>query len=189
MHPSRVDSNLSIRCRPSLTLLLDDSYAMGNLPLIRTLIVLAIFAVIVPTSATEQARDTVKFAGQQNSMLARPLNDFLRRLPTIPSFDIPNTANYKGYTAGWEVRDSRLYLAAFSATTNRQHFPAMLLFPGRTLPIHAEWYSGTLQIVAGREALAQGYYTYERVTALQVTNGLVIATNEMRNVREDKLKR
>ncbi len=153
-----------------------------------TLIVLAVLATAVSTFATEQVRDAITFAGQQHLMLARPLNDFLRRLPTIPRFDIPNTANYKGYTASWEIRDSRFYLASFSATTNRQPFSVTRLFPGRKLPIHADWYSGTVHIVSGRETLAQGRYTYERVIALQVTNGVVVATNEMRNVREDKLK-
>jgi len=139
--------------------------------------------------ATEQGRDIVRFAGEQRSMLERPLNEFLRRLSAIPRFDIPNTANYKGYTATWEVKDSRLYLASFSATTNRQSFSIALLFPDRRLPFVADWYSGTIHIISGRGTLAQGYYTYERVTALRVTNGVVTATNEMRNVREDRLKR
>ena len=153
-----------------------------------TIFALAVFALAVPTFETEQARDTITFAGQWHSTLARPLNDFLRRLPRIPRFDVPNTANYKGYTANWEVRDSRLYLASFSATTNGQPFSVTLLFPNRKLPIHADWYSGTVHIISGRETLAQGRYTYERDTALQVTNGVVTATNEMRNVIEDKLK-
>ncbi len=164
------------------------SRTMHSQTLTRSLIVLAILAVAFQTFATEQARDAVTFAGQQRSMLARPLNDFLRRLPAIPRFDVPSTANYKGYTAGWEVRDSRLYLASFSATTNRQPFSLTFLFPGRKLPIQADWYSGALHIVSGQETLAKGYHTYERVTVLQVTNGVVTATNEMRNVREDKLK-
>jgi hypothetical protein len=149
---------------------------------------LAILLFGIPAVATEQGRDTIAFAGQQDSMLERPLNDFLKRLPVIPRFDIPSTANYKGYTANWEVKDSRLYLATFHATTNHQPYSVSLLFPGRKLPIHADWYSGTVHIVSGRETLAQGRYTYERVTALRVTNGVVTATNEMRNVREDKLK-
>jgi hypothetical protein len=129
------------------------------------------------------------FAGQQDSILERPFNDFLKRLPVIPRFDVPSTANYKGYTASWEVKDSRLYLVTFDATTNHQPYSVSLLFSGRMVPIHADWYSGTVHIVSGRETLAQGRYTYERVTALQVTNGVVSATNRMTNVREDKLKR
>ena len=156
---------------------------------IRILGALAIVLSTIPVFATEQDRDTITFAGQQDSMLERPLNDFLKRLPVIPRFDIPSTANYKGYTASWEVKDSRLCLATFHATTNLQPYSVSLLFPSRKLPIHADWYSGTIHIISGRETLAQGRYTYERVTALQVTNGVVIATNRMTNVREDKLKR
>jgi hypothetical protein len=162
---------------------------MRNSTLIGFFATIAATFVAIPSFATEQARDTVTFAGQRHTMIERPLNDFLRRLAKIPRFDVPSTANYKGYTASWEVRDSRLYLASFSATTNHQPFSVTLLFPDRKLPIHADWYSGTVHIISGRETLAQGYYTYERVTALQVTNGVVAATNQMSNVREDKLKR
>jgi len=161
---------------------------MHNSAFLVTLTALAVIAPAAPTFATDQVRDTMTFAGQRCSMLELPLNDFLRRLPVIPRFDVPSTANYKGYTATWEVRDSRLCLASFSAMTNRQPFSVTLLFPDRKLPIPADWYSGTVHLVSGRGTLAQGYYTYERVTALRVTNGLVTATNELRNVRADKLK-
>jgi hypothetical protein len=153
------------------------------------LVTLAVIFAAVPAFATEQARDKMTFAGQQDLILECPLNNFLKRLPKVPRFDIPSTSNYKGYTASWDVKDSRLYLATFHATTNRQPYSISLLFPGRNLPIHAEWYSGTVHIISSRETLAQGRYTYERVTALQVTNGVVVATNRMTNVREDKLKR
>ena len=156
---------------------------------IRVFGTLAIVLAAIPASTTEQARDTITFAGQQDSMLERPLNEFLRRLPEVPRLDIPSTANYKGYTASWEVKDSRLLLATFHATTNRQPYSVSSLFPDRKLPIHANWYSGTVHIINGRETLAQGRYTYERVIALQVTNGVVVATNRLTNVREDKLKR
>ena len=155
----------------------------------RTLTALVAVVLATPMFATEQAREIVTYAGQRHSMLERPLNDFLRRLPKIPRFDIPSTANYKGYTADWEVRNSRLYLGSFSATTNRHPFSLTLLVPDRKLPILADWYSGPIHIVSGNETFARGYHTYERVTALRVTNGVVIATNVMTNIREDKLKR
>jgi hypothetical protein len=157
--------------------------------LARMLTVLAGVLITIPSLATEQVWDGVAYAGRDLSVLERPLNDYLRHLPAIPRFDIPNTANYKGYTAGWEVRNSHLYLASFRATTNHQPFSIILLFPGRELPIPADWYSGTVHIVSGKETLAKGYLTYEHVIALRITNGVVTATNEMRNVREDKLKR
>jgi len=161
---------------------------MHSRKLIGTAAALGFLAIAFSTFATEQQRDTVAFGGQRHLILERPLNDFLRRLPTIPRFDVPHTANYKGYTASWEVRDSHLYLASFSATTNRRPFSVSLLFPDRRLPILADWYSGSVHAVSGPKYF-QGYYTYERVTALRVTNGVVTATNEMQNVREDKLKR
>jgi hypothetical protein len=143
------------------------------------LITLAVLAVAFPTFGTEQARDIVTFAGQHDSILEHPLNEFLSRLPAIPRFDIPSTADYKGYTATWEVKDSRLYLATFHATTNRQPYSISSLFPGQKVPIQAEWYSGTVHIISDSETLTQGRYVYERITVLQVTNGVVIATNRI----------
>ena len=183
-----VRCTVSVRDRGSARILHPTSRIMSHLSFIRIVTALGVVALAAPTFATEQARDTVTFAGQQHMMLERPLNDFLRRLPAIPRFDIPSTANYKGYTTGWQVTDSRFYLTSFSATTNRQPYSVTLLFPDRRLPILADWYSGTIHIVSGRETLANGYRTYERVTAFRVTNGVLTATNEMRNVREDKLK-
>jgi hypothetical protein len=162
-----------------------ECHALSNV--IRALVATAF--VVGQAFATEQGRDAITFAGQQDSILECPLNDFLGRLPMSPRFDIPNTANYKGYTASWEVKDSRLYMRTFHATTNDQPYSISSLFPGRKLPIHADWYSGALHIVSGRETWAKGRYTYERVTTLQVTNGVVLTTNRMTNVKEDKLKR
>ena len=138
--------------------------------------------------ATEQVKDSIKFAGQEHSILERPLNDFLRRSPSIPPFDVSHTANYKGYTASWLIKDAKCYLASFNATTNGHQFAVSSLFPSRHLPIVAEWFSGTIHIVIGRSTLAQSRYTYERITAVRITNGVVIATNELMNVREDQLK-
>jgi hypothetical protein len=120
--------------------------------------------------ATDQVRDIVTFRGERSTTLERPLNDFLRRLPTVPRFDVSSTANYKGYTATWELKDSRLFLKSFNATTNGHPFSVAWLFPTRSLPILADWYSGTLHIVDGSN----------RLVALNITNGLVNATNEMR---------
>jgi hypothetical protein len=150
---------------------------------------LLIVLAAVPAFATEQGRDTITFGSEQGSMHERPLNDYLRRLPVIPRFDISSTANYKGYTATWEVKDLRLSLATFHAKTNGQPYSVSFLFPGRKLPVHADWYSGLIHIIGGRKSLVPGGYTYERVTELQVTNGVIIATNLMTNVREDKLRR
>src|SRR5688572_18193531 len=111
---------------------------MRSSNVIRVLVAAAIAFTIGQAFATDQGRDAITFAGQQDSILERPLNDFLGRLPKSPRFDIPNTSNYKGYTASWEVKDSRLYLATFQATTNRQPYSISSLFPGRKLPIPAD---------------------------------------------------
>lgn len=162
---------------------------MRNTQFIRTLIALTVLVVATSAFATDQTRDAVTFAGRQELMLERPFNDFLGRLPAFPRFDVTSTANYKGYTARWEVKDSHLYLTSFIATAHGRPVAYTLFFPNRNLPILSDWYSGTIHITSGRDSFAQGYHTYERVFTLSLTNGVVTATNEMRNVREDKLKR
>ena len=154
---------------------------------IRQLVGIGIFVAGSTSLATEQSRDIVSFGGQQFSMLERPLNDHLRRLPTMPRFDVLATSNWKGYVAGWEIKDSRLYLSFFEASTNGRPISVASLFPGRKLPILADWYSANLNLIMGKSVFDGGRFTFDRVTALYVTNGVVMATNEFRNIREDKL--
>ena len=134
--------------------------------------------------------DTITFAGEQQLMLEGPLQEVVRRLPRIPPFDISIAT---GYSAAWEVIDSRLHLMSFSATTNHQPFLITSVFPGRNLPICADWYSGTIHIVELQTMISKmfgrGPYTYGRVIALEVIKGRVVATNELHNVSEEKLKR
>ncbi|HWQ91436.1 MAG TPA: hypothetical protein VN673_07175 [Clostridia bacterium] len=180
-HSKRVDRAMPEPGRPSM------NKPMRTRTFFKSLTVIAVLILGVSVSATEQERDLVRYADKRLWMLERPLKDFLRQLPAIPRFDIADTANYKGYTAGWEIKECRLYLASFSATTNNQPFSIGLLFPERKLPFVADWYSGRIHIPSGKKTFAQGRYTFERVTILHVTNGVVITTNEMKHVREDRL--
>jgi hypothetical protein len=134
--------------------------------------------------ATEQELDTIG----TDFLLDRPLNDYIRTLNPMPKFDVRRTSNYKGYEASWEIRDSRLFLTSFAAATNRAPQPVSVLFPTRELPILADWFSGPLHVIGGKTSLSRGYQTFERVTRYQVSKGIITATKELRNVREDKLK-
>jgi hypothetical protein len=100
--------------------------------------VLALAALICPAarvSATEQEEDLIKHEGKTACLLECPLNQHLRKMKPVPRFDPPRTSNWKGYTVDWEIRDSHLYLTAFSATQAGKAVPISALFPGRELPL------------------------------------------------------
>lgn len=58
----------------------------------------------------------------------------------------PHTACYRGWVAGWTIRDGRLWLAGLTWYTRRGMLAAKDLFPGRPLPIFAEWVSAELSL-------------------------------------------
>ncbi len=130
-------------------------------------------------ASPQQALDTISYRGRHLTIIERPLDTFLRRSPKTPRFDIQSAANWQPYTASWEMRDSKLYLTAFRATINDQPVDAFFLFPDRKLPVHADWFSGTLHIPK-RPAMAHESWTFTSATTLEVTNGLVTATNQLR---------
>ena len=153
------------------------------------LLSLFFLAVVDLAWATQQEEDTIKLQDGIGFLLERPLNEYIRTLNPMPKFDVPRTSNYKGYEAAWEIRDSRLFLTTFTAATGRAPQPVSVLFPGRELPILADWFSGPLHIISGKTIRARGYQTFEHVTRYQVAKGVITATEELRNVREDKLTR
>lgn len=143
----------------------------------------------LPVLATQQERDAIKFPDGAGFLVECPLNAYLRALNPIPTFDVQRTSNYKGYAAAWEIRDSQLYLVSFSAVSGSAPVSAAALFPSRTLPILADWFSGPLHITSGKVTRAQGYLTFERVTRCRVSKGIITSTEELRNAREDQLQK
>src|SRR5260370_32789681 len=103
----------------------------------------AIFAGPTTVLATVQARDAVRFEGKIKLMMECPLGDLLYSLPDPPEFEWQNTANWKGYTAKWEIKDSGLFLVSFEAKRKRtepENVPLEAILPGRKLPVLADWY-------------------------------------------------
>src|SRR5215211_2625836 len=115
-----------------------------NAPLRLALMATAAVALAWPTDvrATVQERDAVRFEGRDAFMLEVPLNELLWQREDVPEFDWPRTSNWKGYTAAWEVKDGALFLVSFVARANGKEFPFESLFPGRKMPVLADWYTG-----------------------------------------------
>ncbi len=64
----------------------------------------------------------------------------------VPQFDLDSTANWKAYTAAWEIRDGKLWLATFPAQFKGKPFDAEKM-PGMPLPAEATWLCGASHAV------------------------------------------
>jgi hypothetical protein len=136
--------------------------------------------------ATEQVRDHVRFEGKNQLMLECPLGDLLARLPASIEFEWQTTANWKGYTAGWEVKDGGLFLVSFEGKRGGKVVPVEAILPGRKLPVRADWYTGRARILIDEPIVrGPGLYgsVFERVVDLRIVKGRVVEARELRKAR------
>jgi hypothetical protein len=105
---------------------------------------------------TAQCFERIIIDGVEHLMAAEPLLPYLRTLEAEPNFDEwtgeSSTSLYRGYIGQWEVRDQRLYLVAMKSESGAPIDMARL-FPDRTPPIHASWYSGKLRLPMGEQLM------------------------------------
>jgi hypothetical protein len=151
---------------------------------------LALAALLISSpavKATEQEEDVIHQGARIAYLLERPLNLHLLTLTPIPKFDRARTSNWKGYTATWEIRDSKLYLIAFEASADGQSVPITKLFPKRELPIFADWFTGTLHLLSAERERAP-YPVFKQVTQMRVSKGTVTDVKEMHDVKITDLK-
>lgn len=152
--------------------------------------IIALAALLVsslPVKGTEQEEDLIHQGAKTAYLLEQPLNLHLLALNPIPKFDRSRTSNWKGYTATWEIRDSKLYLTAFHASIDGQSVPINKLFPKRELPIFANWFSGSLNLLSAERERAP-HPVFKEVTQMRVRNGAIEDLKEMRDVKIVDLK-
>ncbi|HVK08002.1 MAG TPA: hypothetical protein VM597_04405 [Gemmataceae bacterium] len=140
---------------------------------------------VAPAPATDQLQDAVRLDGQDRVMMECPLNPLLARLK-VPEFEWQTTSNWKGYIAGWEVKDGSLLLVAFEARRDGRPVPVESFLPGKKLPVAADWYTGRVRIPVGKPKEAGGGYwgaTFERVIVLHIEKGKVVKMEELKNAR------
>ena len=96
------------------------------------------------------------------------------------------TANWRGYRAWWALREGRLWLErmVYGACAGDRAPAADLqvYFPGRSAPVVADWYSGTLVVPLGAPGANahMGYSTaYPRYALVDIQAGTVTATREV----------
>jgi hypothetical protein len=92
------------------------------------------------------------------------------------------SANWRGYKAFWAIEDSRLLLVKVvtdACSGGIKEFPIENLFPGRSTPLHAFWYSGKLVVGIGKPRRSRALTPqYDRYAMITVANGIVLTSTE-----------
>ncbi|MFL5327484.1 MAG: hypothetical protein ACJ8C4_01105 [Gemmataceae bacterium] len=136
--------------------------------------------------ATDQALDQIRYNGQIRLMMECPMQS---KWPKAESKELTsrltsNTSNWKGYYAGWELKDSRLFLTSLMGDNKAEL--ADSVFPGQKLPIFADWFSGEIQIPYGNlEGGSGSFYRreFEKVVVLTIDKGKHTKTEEFKNAK------
>jgi len=152
-----------------------------------------------PAMATAQIPDAIVVDGKEYSLNTNPLDPYLRGLgDAAPKFEATSSALWRGYVAGWELKDGKLFLRSISVPRydreGGERKPVEMLrevFPGDG-EVVADWYSGALIIPDGRmvEYVHMGYgSTYERYIVALVRKGvetkrLRLSEQEFRQYRD-----
>lgn len=96
--------------------------------------------------ATDQVWDTIVVDGKQHFVREHPLANYWTR-ENRPRFDPTSTANWGGYTAVWEIRNSTLFLTSFDATIDGNAVDPRTIFDTKALPLPATWFTGKLTVL------------------------------------------
>jgi hypothetical protein len=154
-----------------------------------------IAALILPLVAfgTAQFPDRLLYNGKSEEIFSTPLEQYFEELGTRPKWLTEmNTACWRGYLASWEIRDDRLYLQKI---VREEHDPqkddffeqdiTKRIFPNRTLPIEATWFSGVVRLPQGKELeyIHMGFESiYEKDHFLEFENGILTKIRIVSNI-------
>lgn len=134
---------------------------------------------------TAQIPDILCHRGQRLDLCSLPLDSYLGRLPKSrrSTFAYASTALGRGYIATWSIMDGALWLTEIDATVidpetgeRRECTDLQTLFPWRSVPIKASWYTGELRCPEGRlRAYCHAAFAseYERERTFWIKRGMV----------------
>ncbi len=168
----------------------------------RIVLLLIGLAVSAIAAATAQAPDTIILNGTQHSLNTNPLTSYLQKKEwTRPEEAVVSSANWRGYTAIWEIVDRKLTLKDVTIRVrsgkNDTVRKSILrdLFPADEVVV-ATWYSGALIIPDGEmtQYVHMGYGSmYSHYQIARVKNGLVeeqlsLTEAEFRKYKQEKFQ-
>lgn len=126
----------------------------------RFLLVLYLTLISEVALATPQIADRIVFGGRTYVLREIPmlgLWDFEERrgfrvgtgreLP--PPFDVRSSANWDGYEAEFEIRDSKLFLRRIVGALEGKERTNAEIMPGKTFPLHVTWFTGRIHLAVG----------------------------------------
>ncbi len=135
-----------------------------------------------PAPATVQVPDNLIYQGERYNLLTFPLSPYLKeKFPRYP-FKMYHTANYRGYTATWEIDKNTLFLKSFGGNLDGKRVGLDFLFPQQKGPVPATWFSGDLR--AGQGQPRHGPYRkmiYERELIFTIDQGKVVGKKIVEN--------
>jgi len=92
------------------------------------------------------------------------------------------SANWRGHKAFWRIEDARLLLIKVvtdACSDVPKEFPIEKLFPGKSTPLLASWYSGKLVVGIGKPHRSRALRAqYDRYLVITVANGVVLGSTE-----------
>jgi len=135
-----------------------------------------------PAWPTAQIPEKIVYEGTEGFLFTNPLETYFTKDNPRPEFAAPHTACWRGYVGSWEIREDTLYLTDLKAWMRDEEGKAApvefeRIFPGKTKPMKADWFTGTLRIPRGKPIryVHMGYLTvYEYDVFLRVDAGKVI---------------
>jgi hypothetical protein len=135
-----------------------------------------------PAWPTAQIPERIVYEGTEGFLFTEPLESYFTRDNPRPEFVAPHTACWRGYVGAWEIKEGTLYLSDIKAWMRNEEGKAApvgfeQIFPGKTKPLKADWFTGTLRIPQGKPIhyVHMGYQTiYEYDVFLRIQAGKVV---------------
>jgi hypothetical protein len=153
---------------------------------------------------TAQVPERIILDGRPRALYAAPLYRLAKRCRLdLASPHCGSTANYRGYTGTWEIRNHRLYLVhlcwlgrTLSEVPVSDELRANLFRAAQCadFPIHAHWFNGCVRISIGKRLIYshQGWsHWFERERVIHFHEGCVVRDREVdtRSILEWWLRR
>jgi hypothetical protein len=148
---------------------------------------LLFFAMAAPATATAQFQERIKIdGGKEEGITVLPLEPYLavpdnaQRFRSYQPEGAGCTALWRNYLGSWEIKNQKLYLTKFEINAcseeHKKSIPLDKLFPGKSQPVLADWFSGYLVIPQGKllQYVHMGYESrYERYLIIHIIKGNV----------------
>jgi hypothetical protein len=126
-------------------------------------------------AASEQVPDSLRYKGKQYNLFSTPLEAYFARHPKRRlKPKIVSTDCWRGYMAGWEIRDTHLQLVSLRDCDRKPLAPGITQLKKGA---RASWFSGVLRVPLGKKIqfVHQGFHSqYEKDLLIWLRRGKVV---------------